>query len=367
MGRIRVRDFGLKIGSLDPGPTNSIVDVKGVMIGHCTLIYGEGKLEPGKGPVRTGVTIVFPHEDKNVFKQKVFASSYVINGFGKPIGLVQLNELGQLETPIALTNTLNVGIVADAIIEYMLDLNPDIGVTTGTVNPVVLECNDSFLNDIRGRHVKHQHVYEAIGNASSKQVIEGAVGAGTGMSCFEFKGGIGSSSRRLPKEVGGYTVGVLVLSNFGRRTDLIIAGVPVGRELKDYGLSKPQDGGSIVIIVATDAPLTPRQLNRLAKRATHGLARTGSYSSHGSGDFVIAFSTAYKIPHYEESITYNINVLSESYMSYMFRAVVEAVEEAILNSMFMAETMVGRDNNVRYAIPLDKVEEILVKYNVLKR
>ncbi|MCX8168737.1 MAG: P1 family peptidase [Candidatus Methanomethylicia archaeon] len=363
---MRVRDIGLKIGFFEPGATNSIVDVKGVSVGHCTLISGEGKLIPGKGPVRTGVTVIFPHEDKNVFKNKVFASSYVINGFGKPIGLVQLNELGQLETPIALTNTLNVGLVADAIIEYMLDLNTDIGVTTGTVNPVVLECNDGFLNDIRGRHVKHEHVYEAIKNVSCDRVLEGAVGAGTGMSCFEFKGGIGSASRKLPKEVGGYTIGVLVLSNFGRRIDLTIAGIPVGLELKDYGVSKLQLHGSIVIIIATDAPLTPRQLNRLAKRATHGLARTGSYSSHGSGDFVVAFSNAHKIPHYGDFIVYELKMFNENYLSYLFRAVVEAVEEAILNSMFMAETTIGRDGNIRYAIPIDKVVDILVKYNVLK-
>lgn len=363
---MRVRDIGLKIGFFEPGATNSIVDVKGVSVGHCTLISGEGKLIPGKGPVRTGVTVIFPHEDKNVFKNKVFASSYVINGFGKPIGLVQLNELGQLETPIALTNTLNVGLVADAIIEYMLDLNTDIGVTTGTVNPVVLECNDGFLNDIRGRHVKHEHVYEAIKNVSCDRVLEGAVGAGTGMSCFEFKGGIGSASRKLPKEVGGYTIGVLVLSNFGRRIDLTIAGIPVGLELKDYGVSKLQLHGSIVIIIATDAPLTPRQLNRLAKRATHGLARTGSYSSHGSGDFVVAFSNAHKIPHYGDFIVYELKMFNENYLSYLFRAVVEAVEEAILNSMFMAETIIGRDGNIRYAIPIDKVVDILVKYNVLK-
>ncbi|MEM2137123.1 MAG: P1 family peptidase [Candidatus Methanomethylicia archaeon] len=352
---------------MDTGKYNSIVDVYGVRVGHCTLICGEGKLIPGKGPVRTGVTVIFPHNDDNVFKSKVPASSFVINGFGKPIGLIQLNELGQLETPIALTNTLNVGIVADAIIEYMLNLNPDIGVTTGTVNPVVLECNDGFLNDIRGRHVKHEHVFEAVKNASSNVLDEGNVGAGTGMSCFEFKGGIGSASRRLPKDVGGYTVGVLVLSNFGRRRDLIISGVPVGLELKDYGVSKPQNGGSIVIIIATDAPLTSRQLHRLAKRVAHGLARTGSYSSHGSGDFVVAFSTAYRIPHYEDSLTYGISILSEGYMSYLFRAVVEAVEEAVLNSMFMAETMVGRDGNVRYAIPIDRVISLLEKHGVIKR
>jgi D-aminopeptidase len=366
LGRVKVRDIGLKIGVFDTGVSNSIVDVKGVMVGHCTIIEGEGKLIPGKGPIRTGVTVIFPHEDRNVFKSKVVASSFVINGFGKPIGLAQLNELGQLETPIALTNTLNVGIVADAIIEYMLSLNPDIGVSTGTVNPVVLECNDGFLNDIRGRHVKHEHVFKAIENASSNPVVEGGVGAGTGMSCFEFKGGIGSASRVLPKEAGGYIVGALVLSNFGRREDLTIAGIPVGLKLKDYGVRGGDGSGSIVVIVATDAPLTARQLHRLAKRATHGIARTGGYSSHGSGDFVVAFSTANRIPHYEESPTRELLVLSEGCMSYLFKATVEAVEEAILNSMFMAETMVGRDNHVRYALPIDLVVDLLEKHGIIE-
>lgn len=367
MERCRLRDLGLKIGYLDTGPCNSICDVSGVKVGHYTIIKGKGKLIPGEGPIRTGVTVILPHEG-NLFKLKVRAASVVINGFGKPIGLIQLNELGQLETPIALTNTLNVGLVADAIIDYMLQLNPDIGVTTGSVNPVVLECNDSYLNDIRGRHVKHEHVLEAIKSAKSDLVEEGVVGAGTGMSTFEFKGGIGTASRRLPSSLGGYTVGTLVLSNFGRRVDLIICGVPVGWELKDYMRSRaPQSGGSIVMIIATDAPLNHRQLRRLAMRATHGLARTGSCSSHGSGDFVVAFSTAIKIPHYTEEKIRSESVLIDSALSPLFRAVSEAVEEAIINSLLKAVTMDGRDDHIRYALPIEALIEIMVEYGRLKK
>jgi len=365
--RCRLRDLGLKVGYFDPGPYNSICDVSGVKVGHYTLIKGRGKLIPGEGPVRTGVTVILPH-DGNPFKLKVRAASIVINGFGKPIGLIQLNELGQLETPIALTNTLNVGIVADAIIEYMLQLNPDIGVTTGSVNPVVLECNDSYLNDIRGRHVKHEHVFKAIKNAKSGLIEEGAVGAGTGMSAFEFKGGIGTASRKLPSKFGGYTIGALVLSNFGRREDLTILGVPVGWELRDYMRSIiPQSGGSIVMIIATDAPLSHRQLRRLAVRATHGLARTGSYSSHGSGDFVVAFSTAIKIPHYSDEKVHSENILIDSALSPLFKAASEAVEEAIINSLLKAVTMDGRDDHIRHALPIEDLIEIMAKYGRLKR
>ena len=227
--RPRARDLGIIIGELSPGPQNSITDVEGVLVGHCTLIKGRGKLIPGKGPIRTGVTVILPHKG-NLFKEKVRAACYVINGFGKPIGLIQLNELGIIETPIALTNTLNVGLVTDALIEYMLEQNEDIGVTTGSVNPVVLECNDSYLNDIRGRHVKKEHVFEAIRKASAN-VEEGCVGAGTGMCSFDWKSGIGTSSRKIPNRYGGYCVGVLVLSNFGRMENLRINGVPVGKEL----------------------------------------------------------------------------------------------------------------------------------------
>lgn len=355
--RPRVRDFGIKIGSIEPGANNSITDVQGVRVGHATLIKGEGPLRPGQGPIRTGVTAILPHEG-NIFKEKVRAASFVINGFGKSIGLIQIDELGTLETPILLTNTLNVGIVVDALIEHMLEMNPDIGVTTGTVNPVVGECNDFFLNDIRGRHVKSEHVEQAIRTASDGQMEEGAVGAGTGMSAFELKGGIGTSSRLIPKESGGYVTGVLVLSNFGKLDDLMIDGVHVGRELVTHPAPATGDG-SIMILVATDAPVSSRQLKRMAKRATHGLARTGSISGHGSGDVVIAFSTVNRRSHCREYSSAQIKSVFEEDMTWLFRATAEATEEAILNSLFRAETMIGRDGNKRMALPLEETRKIL--------
>jgi len=360
-GRPRVREFGIKIGSLEPGACNCITDVQGVSVGHVTLIEGQGALRPGHGPIRTGVTAVLPHRG-NAFREKVKAASFVINGFGKSIGLVQIDELGTLETPILLTNTLNVGLVADALIEHMLEANPDIGVTTGTINPVVGECNDSFLNDIRGRHVKPEHVRQALHTATDGQLEEGAVGAGTGMSAFELKGGIGSSSRIIPSQYGGYVVGSLVLSNFGRLTDLTIDGAPVGRELSEHMAPKSSANGSIIILVATNAPVSSRQLKRMAKRATHGLARTGSVSTHGSGDVVIAFSTTSRVPHYREDIRTPVGSVFEEDLTWLFRATAEATEEAILNSLFRAETMVGRDGNTRTALPLDQTRTILHKY-----
>jgi len=307
------------------------------------------------------VTAVLPHKG-NIFREKVKAASFVINGFVKSIGLVQIDELGTLETPILLTNTLNVGIVADALIEHMLEMNPDIGVTTGTINPVVGECNDGFLNDIRGRHVKPEHVRRALRTATSEHVEEGAVGAGTGMSAFELKGGIGSSSRILPSQHGGYVVGSLVLSNFGRLTDLIIDGAPVGRDLSVRMASGSSANGSIIILVATNAPVSSRQLKRVAKRATHGLARTGSVSTQGSGDVVIAFSTTSRVSHYREDIRAPVGSVLEEDLSWLFRAAAEATEEAIINSLFKAETMIGRDGNTRTALPLDQTKTILEKY-----
>jgi len=361
VSRPRVREFGIKIGSLEPGRHNSITDVQGVRVGHVTLIEGEGPLRPGHGPIRTGVTAVLPHNG-NVFKEKVKAASFVINGFGKSIGLIQIDELGVLETPILLTNALNVGIVADALVEHMLNMNPDIGVTTGTVNPIVCECNDGFLNDIRGRHVRHEHVREALRDATDGLVEEGVVGAGTGMSAFELKGGIGSSSRILPREFGGYVVGALVLSNFGLLNDLRIDGVPVGRELSMKGALVTAENGSIIILIATDAPVTSRQLKRMARRATHGLARTGSISGHGSGDIVLAFSTANRVPHYKQDIKPHTGSIFEEDMIWLFRGVVESTEEAILNSLFKARTTVGRDGNRRMALPLDETRNIVQKY-----
>ena len=342
-----------------------ITDVKGVKVGHVSLIKGEGALNPGKGPIRTGITVIIPHE-RNTFQEKARAAAYVINGFGKSIGLPQIMELGNIETPIALTNTLNVGIVADALIEYMLEQNEDIGVTTGTVNPVVGECNDGFLNDIRGRHVKREHVFAALKNAKSTKVEEGSIGAGTGMSAFDFKGGIGTASRKLPKNIGGHVLGALVLSNFGRREDLLIDSVPVGRELLELEpKSKPE--GSIVVILATDAPLSSRQLARIARRACFGIARTGSSASHGSGDFVIAFSTTNLEPHYPKRATRAGEIFAESgeFLNPLFRATIEATEEAIVNSILKAETVEGRDRNISLCIPIDRVTEIMEKHGKL--
>ena len=272
--RPRTRDIGIDIGIFLPGEFNAITDVKGVKVGHCTLIEGKGVLKPGEGPVRTGVTAILPH-DGNIFKEKLPAAAFVFNGFGKSTGFHQINEVGNLETPILLTNTLNVPIVADALIEWSMEQNPEIGIQTDTVNPVVGEVNDGFLNDIQGRHVKKEHVYSALRNAKSGPVEEGAVGAGTGSSCMGWKGGIGTASRVLPQNRGGYTVGVLVLTNFDGI--LTVNGAPVGRELGRYSYSEDfphafpetQDlNGSVMVVVATDAPLDHRQLKRVAKRVS---------------------------------------------------------------------------------------------------
>ncbi len=383
--RPRARDIGIDIGIFRPGRWNAITDAPGVMVGHVTLVEGEGRLVPGRGPVRTGVTVILPHSG-NLFGEKVRAAAYVLNGFGKSIGLHQVNELGNLETPIALTNTLNAPIVADAVIEWSIKHSPEIGIGTGTVNPVVGEVNDGILNDIQGRHVRKKHVFEAIANAMSGAVQEGSVGAGTGSVCMGWKGGIGTSSRVLPPKRGGYTVGVLVQTNFGGV--LTVNGAPVGRELGRYsnsadclyetpeardtegadpeigvpGISNPD--GSVMVIVATDAPLDQRQLERLAKRAGLGLARTGFYSSNGSGDFFIAFSTAGRIPH-DSPLTAKAEVMSNDAMSPLFLAVVEATEEAVINSMIKATTVVGRDGTMVDAIDIDQLLEVMRKYNAL--
>jgi D-aminopeptidase len=359
----------IPIGTCNPGDRNSITDVTGVTVGHYALIEGAGDLVPGKGPVRTGVTAILPHQG-NVYKEKVFAHYCVFNGYCKPIGLAQIKELGVLETPIVLTNTLSVGTAADAVIEYMLDKNPDIGVTTGSVNPVVLECNDSYLNDIRGKHVKKQHVLTALKNAQ-ENFQQGAVGAGTGMSAFEFKGGIGSASRVITMLDTPVTVGALVLTNFGKREDLIIAGVPIGRELKDYPGSEDtkkegtkESAGSIIMVVATDAVVIPSQLKRIARRAIIGLARTGGGIHHGSGDVAIAFSTGQVVPH-DAGHVLPIKEFPDHVLSLLFKAAAEAVEEAIIRSLVEAETVKGRDNRIRYHIPEEKVIKIMEKYGRL--
>jgi len=370
MMRPRLRDLGLTVGELPVGPHNAITDVAGVRVGHATLISGEGELRPGHGPVRTGVTVILPHAG-NLFRQKVRAAVYTINGFGKVCGFEQVRELGLIESPIALTNTLNVGLVADALVQYAIRQNPGIGVRIGNVNVVVGETSDGYLNDLQGRHVRAGHVWAAIEAATEGPVEEGAVGAGTGTSCFGWKGGIGTASRVLPQEAGGFTVGVLVQSNFGRPHDLIVCGVPVGQHIRppDPPGQSASDDGSVMVVLATDAPLTSRQLNRLCVRAGVGLARTGSKYDHSSGDFVIAFSTAQRIEHGPVSLTTTQTVLAdeEKGMRWLFPAVVECVEEAVLNSLFRAETVVGRDGHTRYGLPVEKVVALVRKHRCLEK
>lgn len=360
--RQRVRELGIAIGSYQTGPLNAITDVAGVKVGHTTLIQGEGPLKPGHGPVRTGVTVVIPRDD--VWHKKVPAGSFVLNGTGEMTGLSWVAESGFLEYPIALTNTLNVPRVANGVMSWMIQRYPEIGITDDTLTPVVAECDDGRLNDIQGRHVSEHDVMAALEGASSGPVKEGSIGAGTGMVSYGFKGGIGTASRKLPEQEGGYTIGVLVNANHGRRPELVIAGVPVGKLYEptpqvSQALSPGQSEGSIIIIVATDAPLDSRQLTRLAKRAALGLARTGSTARHGSGDFILAFSTANVIPHYPKEHTYTLTYLADTYLNPLISATVESTEEAILNALTMATTMIGRDGHRVEAIDLRRVKGFL--------
>ena len=362
--RPRARDIGLKIGILPTGERNSITDVAGVKVGQKTIIKGEN--------VRTGVTAIVPHGG-NLFKEKVPGAVFVGNGFGKLVGSTQVNELGEIETPILLTSTLSVPKTADFMIDYMLGLPGNEQVRS--INPVVAETNDGGLNDIRGRHITRQDVFDALTSATGGVIDEGSVGAGTGTVAFGWKGGIGTSSRMLPQTLGGHTIGVLVQSNFGGV--LTIDGVPVGVELGKYYLkevsasSRTNDAavgsdnadGSIIIVIATDAPLDHRQLSRLASRAMSGLARTGSSMTNGSGDYVIAFSSSNRI-NASEGVR-NVRVLGNDAMSPLFQAVIEATEEAIINSLFRATTVTGNGRTVD-ALPIDKVREILRRYRRIK-
>ncbi|NPD88262.1 MAG: P1 family peptidase [Asgard group archaeon] len=357
--RFRLRELGLKVGKLNIGKLNSITDVPGVKVGHYTIIEGEGALIPGKGPVRTGVTVIIPHQG-NIFKEKIVASSFVMNGYGKAIGLPQIQELGSIESVIALTGTLNIPLVADALIDYHLEENPDIGIKTSTINVVVGECNDGYLNDMQGRHVRKEHVIEAIKNASSN-VEEGAVGAGTGMVSFGYKAGIGTSSRKIVVEGEEYILGVLVLSNFGRKKDLTILGQKFHHE-HETDESESKEKGSIMVVVATNTPLNSRQLQRIAKRAPLGITRTGSFVSWGSGDIIISFTTANKLLHDRKDHKFETEITNETskLFNFLLKATVEATEEAILNSLLKANTMKGRDDKKIEAISIEKIKKILV-------
>jgi D-aminopeptidase len=372
--RVRARELGIILGTLSPGPLNAITDVAGVRVGHVTLVRGSGPLVRGIGPVRTGVTALLPHGD-NLFAGKVPAAATVFNGFGKTIGLMQIAELGQLETPILLTNTLSVGRVADALVASMLEQNPTIGVTTETINTFVCECNDGFLSDIGGRHVGEQEVRSALDSAAGGPIAEGNIGAGTGMTAYGFAGGIGTASRRLGQEHASYTLGALVLANFGRRSDLLIAGVPVGRDLERRGrqppasrgaISEEREHGSVIVALATDAPLDARQLARLTRRVPLGLARTGTHGGHGSGDLAIAFSTAQRIPHDTAPLVRTVTVLNEQNpaIDALFAAVVEATEEAVINALCAVHPIEGRDGHHLEALPIDATLAILRRYGL---
>lgn len=347
----RTRDYGIEIGILKPGNLNAITDVENVSVGQVTLIKGDS--------IRTGVTAILPHQ-KNVFNYKVPAAIHIGNGFGKLAGYSQVKELGNIETPIVLTNTLSVPTASNALISYTLQQEGNENVRS--VNAVVGETNDGYLNDIRGRHVVEENVLTAIKNAEFGRVTEGNVGAGTGTVCFGFKGGIGTSSRVLPEKMGGYTVGVLVQSNFGG--DFKIGGIPVGKELGRHPFKKAYEAdGSCMIIVATDAPLDSRNLERLAKRAMLGLARTGGYASNGSGDYVIAFSNFEgNLIQNNDSKTTTQKYLKNNAVSSLFLASVEATEEAILNSLFAAKTMHGRNGHTIEGLPTDKVINLIKNY-----
>lgn len=358
--RGRARDFGVFTGILKTGTHNAITDVAGVKVGHTTVIEGDS--------VRTGVTAIIPHGG-NIFQEKVPAAAYVGNGFGKSMGLSQIKELGNIETPILLTNTLNAPLVANALLDYMLALPGNEKVRS--INAMVGETNDGVLNDIRGRHVNTDHVLKALKEAKPGAVAEGCVGAGTGTLALGYKGGIGTASRVLPASKGGYTVGVLVQSNFGGV--LQINGAPVGRELNNFYMmdktNQYKTDGSCMIIIATDAPLSDRNLERLAKRSYIAFGNVGAFSSNGSGDYSIAFSTYPKnrIPYSSKQKVRTIDDLNNDDMSPLFMAVWEATEEALLNSLFMAEDTKGRGGREAKALPIKKTLEILKKYNALNQ
>ena len=352
--RARARDLGIAVGRLAPGPLDAITDVAGVRVGQVTVVRGEGP-----GAARTGVTAILAHGG-DLWREKVPAATWVMNGNGEMTGTIWLNTQGALDVPLLLTNTMNIPRVADGVLDYMLKRYPELGRSDDVVVPVVAECDDSTLNDARERHVTPEDAVRAIESAKTGPVEEGSVGAGAGMVAYEFKAGIGTASRVLTKEDGGWTVGVLVNANMGKRRELTVDGVPVGRELTELPV-RAKDG-SIIVVIATDAPLDHLKLGRLASRAAIGVARTGSSVRHGSGDLFLAFSTGNRVPHYPKAATYAMTVVDDDHLNPLFEAAEEATEEAILNALTAATTVVGRDGNAAYAIPLDRLREILKKY-----
>jgi D-aminopeptidase len=362
MERVRARELGLPLGRFKPGRYNAITDVEGVLVGHSTVIRGKsGPLRVGHGPVRTGVTAILPNES-NIFMDRLAGGAFVLNGAGEVSGLTQVIEWGLLETPILLTNTMSVGAVSDAVARFMVEQYPGIGSEHDVIIPVVGECDDSYLNDIAGRHVTAAHVREAIANAKSGFVLEGCVGGGTGMITCDFKAGIGTASRKLPQVFGGYTLGVLVMSNFGKMHNLRVAGLPVGEFLAEKFKHLPRrqfSYGSIIAVVATDAPLLPHQLTRLCKRVALGIGRVGSYAAHGSGEIVVGFSTANVVPRRTRKMVYKMKLLLDQRLDPLYEAVMEATEEAILNALCMATPMAGVDGHAVPALPLEEVRRFV--------
>lgn len=360
----RARDYGICFGRFEPGKNNAITDVRGVVVGQETIIEGE----PGGKLARTGVTVILPNDD--IFRKKVFAGGYVINGAGEMSGMYQIDEWGILETPIALTSSMNVGIVHDGIVDHVYRMLPEIRKTRNVILPVVAECNDAILNDPFYRHVRQKHVQAALEKAAGGRVDEGSVGGGTGMVCCSYKSGIGTASRKLP---WNHRLGVLVMSNFGSKKDLVIDGVPVGRYLKAAGTAEHVEG-SIIVVIATDAPLLPHQLIRLSKRAAFGIGKAGSFAENGSGEIVLAFSTAKTIRDTDgsprsaarEHHVRNIQMLKNNDLNPLFEAVVEAVEEAIVNALFAAKDMTGRMGTVK-ALDIEEVLGVMDRFGYFGR
>jgi len=369
--RMRARDLNIVVGALPTGRLNAITDVAGVLVGHATIVKGEGALKVGQGPVRTGVTAVLPRRD--IWFNGVYAATHTLNGDGEMTGTHWIRDRETLMHPVLITNTGSVGTVHEAEIAFMNERHPS---RDWAFLPVVAETWDGTLNDVRGQHVKKEHVFAAIDAAKDGAVTEGNVGGGTGMICYGFKGGIGTASRRVPESAGSYTVGVLVQANFGRRPELTVAGVPVGREIPDLTPEIKREGGaaadinvdhegSVIVVVATDAPLSSRQLERLAARASLGLARTGSTSGNTSGDIFIAFSTGNSIPQSASSRTLSATFVSPestATLNPLFQAVVEATEESVLNALMKAETMTGINGNTVHALPYDRLKAAMAKF-----
>jgi D-aminopeptidase len=363
---MRARELGIAIGTLPTGELNAITDVAGVRVGHTTLISGEGPLVVGEGPIRTGVTVILPHEG-DPGREPLFAGSHTLNGNGEMTGLEWVRESGMLTTPIGLTNTHSVGVVRDALVAASVRGREEVGLWS---LPVVAETWDGYLNDVNGQHVRAEHVFSALESARGGPVAEGNVGGGTGMKAFGFKAGIGTASRIVGEEHGGLTVGVLVQANHGRRERFAVDGVPVGREITQAELPGPDqaapDGGSIIAVLATDAPLLPQQCRRLAERAGLGVARGGGGGENSSGDIFLAFALGNRgLTAEAATVSTQLQMLHDDHISELFWAAIEATEEAILNAMLAAETMTGRDGVTFHALPPDRLIELMRRYGRL--